>query len=69
MLGKNDPMPETYRNFPYQYDRLRFGVLLRKNLHEVFLYGDDETLFLRECNRAKQKGRDIAAIIEAYFTE
>jgi hypothetical protein len=66
-VEKNDPLPETYRNFPYQYNRFNFGVLLRKNIDEVFLSGDDETRFFRECNRAKQKSRSLADVIENYF--
>jgi hypothetical protein len=67
MLGKNDPLPEVYRSLPFQYTRTKFGVMLRKNIIEVFLCGDDETQFLRECNRAKQKGRSISDVIDEYF--
>jgi hypothetical protein len=66
-LEKNEPLPEVYRDFPYQYTKTKFGTVLRKNNHEVFLPGDDETAFMRECNRAKQKGRSIADVIDEYF--
>ena len=66
-LGKNEPLPQSYRNFPYQYTRLNLGTMLRKNLDEVYLFGDDETIFLRDCNRAKQKNRSISEVIEEYF--
>jgi len=66
-LGKNEPLPHSYRNFPYQYTRLNLGTMLRKNLDEVYLFGDDETIFLRDCNRAKQKNRSISEVIEEYF--
>jgi len=66
-VGKNDPLPETYRNFPYQYTKVRFGLVLRKNDKEVFLSGDDETRFFRDCNRAKQHNRKISDVIEEYF--
>ena len=67
MIGKNDNLPKAYRNFPYQYTRLNLGIVLRKNNDEIFLSGDDEYLFLRECNRAKQKGRRLSDVIEEYF--
>jgi len=66
-LEKNEPLPQSYRNFPYQYTRLNLGTMLRKNLDEVYLFGDDETIFLRDCNRAKQKNRSISEVIEEYF--
>jgi len=66
-VAKNDPLPDTYRNFPYQYTRLALGTMIRKNLDEVYLFGDDETIFFRECNRAKQKDRSISDVIEEYF--
>jgi len=66
-IGKNDPLPETYRNFPYQYTRTSLGTTLRKNIEEVYLFGEEETHFQRECNRAKQKGRSISEVIEEYF--
>jgi len=66
-IDKNDPLPETYLDFPYQYSKLKFGTVLRKNNDEVFLQGDDETQFLRDCNRAKQKGRSISDVINDYF--
>jgi len=66
-LGKNEPLPQSYRNFPYQYTRLNLGTMLRKNLDEVYLFGDDETIFFRDCNRAKQKNRSISEVIEEYF--
>jgi hypothetical protein len=66
-IDKNDPLPETYRNYPYQYTKVDFGVILRKNNKELFLSGDDKTLFFMECNRAKQHGRSISDVIENYF--
>ncbi len=66
-VEKNEPLPQSYRNFPYQYTRLNLGTMLRKNLDEVYLLGDDETIFFRDCNRAKQKNRSISEVIEEYF--
>ena len=66
-LEKNEALPRTYRNFPYQYTRLNLGTVLRKNMDEVYLFGDDETIFFRECNRAKQNNRSISDVIEEYF--
>ena len=66
-LGKNEPLPQSYRNFPYQYTRLNLGTMLRKNMDEVYIFGDDETIFFRDCNRAKQKNRSISEVIEEYF--
>ena len=66
-IEKNDPLPDTYRNFPYQYIRLALGTMIRKNNNEVYLFGDDETIFFRDCNRAKQHNRSISAVIEDYF--
>jgi hypothetical protein len=66
-VEKNEPLPQSYRNFPYQYTRLNLGTMLRKNLDEVYLFGDDETIFFRDCNRAKQKNRSISEVIEEYF--
>jgi len=64
---KNDPLPETYMDFPYQYSKVKLGTVLRKNNDEVFLQGNEETQFLRDCNRAKQKGRSISDVISDYF--
>jgi hypothetical protein len=66
-VGKNEPLPDTYRDFPYQYTRLRLGVVLRKNNDEEYLFGDDETVFFRDCNRAKQHNRSLSDVIEEYF--
>jgi hypothetical protein len=66
-VGKNDPLPEVYRNFPYQYLKVRLGTMLRKNIEEVYLFGDDETKFYQDCNRAKQHNRRISDVIEEYF--
>jgi len=66
-ISKNDPLPDSYRNFPYQYTRTKLGTTLRKNIDEVYLFGDEETHFFRECNRAKQKGRSISDVIDEYF--
>jgi hypothetical protein len=67
LLEKNESLPLTYRDFPFQYTQTKFGIVLRKNLDEVFLQGDDETQFRRECNRAKQKGCSISEVIDEYF--
>jgi hypothetical protein len=67
MIDKNERLPDTYRDFPYQYTKISLGVALRKNNDEVYLMGDDETIFFRECNRAKQKGRSLSEVIEEYF--
>jgi hypothetical protein len=66
-LDKNEPLPDEYQDFPYQYTEFNCGLVLRKNNDEVFLQGDDETIFRRECNRAKQKGRSLSAVINDYF--
>jgi hypothetical protein len=47
--------------------KISLGVALRKNNDEVYLMGDDETKFFRDCNRAKQKGRSLSEVIEEYF--
>ena len=67
LVDKNDSLPDTYRNFPHQYTRTNFGTVLRKNIDEVYLFGDDQTQFFKDCNRAKQKGRSITEVIEEYF--
>jgi hypothetical protein len=66
-LDKNEPLPNVYRDFPYQYTVFKFGLVLQKNNNEIFLQGDDETIFRRECNRAKQKGRSLSDVIDNYF--
>jgi len=66
-LEKNEPLPHSYRNFPYQYTRLNLCTVLRKNMDEVYIFGDDETKFFQECNRAKQKSRSLSDVIEEYF--
>jgi len=68
LIGKNDPLPETFRDFPYQYSKLKLGTVLQKNNDEVFLQGDDETQFFRDCNRIKQKGHNISYLISEYFS-
>jgi len=67
LISKNEPLPQTYRNFPYQYTKLSLGTMIRKNNDENYLFGDDETQFFKECNRAKQKGRSISEVIAEYF--
>ena len=67
-LGRNDPLPMEYRDFPFQYTQTKFGIVLRKNDDKVFLQDEDETVFMRDCNRAKQKGRSISDVISEYFT-
>jgi predicted CopG family antitoxin len=66
-IGKNDPLPEIYCDFPYLYKRTKCGTILRKNSEEIFLQGDDVTRFLQDCNRAKQHSRSISDVIEEYF--
>jgi hypothetical protein len=66
-LDKNEPLPDVYRDFLYQYTVLNFGLVLPKNNDEIFLQGENETTFRRECNRAKQKGRSLSAVINDYF--
>jgi hypothetical protein len=66
-IGKNDPLPKTFRDFPYQYTRTKYGTVLRKNNDEIFLQGDDETQFIKDCNRAKQHNRCITGLIMEYF--
>ena len=66
-IGKNDPLPKTYRAFPYQYTRTNLFLVLRKINDEIYLQGDDETIFFRECNRAKQHNRSLSDVIEEYF--
>jgi len=74
-VGKNDPLPETYQNYPYQYKKEKHGVVLSKKNKEVFFYGDkemflsgdNETIFFRDCNRAKQHNRSISEVIKDYF--
>jgi hypothetical protein len=67
LLGKNERLPVTYRDFPFQYTQTKFGIVLQKHNDELFLQGDAETTFMRECNRAKQKGRSISYVIDEYF--
>jgi hypothetical protein len=66
-ISKNDPLPETYRNFPYHYTKTKLCTVLKKNSEEQCLFGEEETHFFRECNRAKQKGRSLSDVIEEYF--
>jgi hypothetical protein len=68
IVGKNDPMPMEYRDFPFQYTQTKFGIVLRRNDEEVFLQDGDEVIFMRDCNLAKQKGRSISDVINEYFT-
>jgi len=67
LITRVEPLPETYRNFPYQYTKLSHGTVIRKNNDEHYLFGDDETQFFKECNRAKQKERSISDVIADYF--
>ena len=67
LIDRNDPLPRLYRNFPYQYNRTGLFLILRKNNDEVLLQGDDETQFIKACNRAKQKDRSLSDVIEEYF--
>jgi hypothetical protein len=66
-IGRDDPLPEIYLNFPYQYTRTKLSTILKKNDEEQCLFGEEETHFFRECNRAKQKGRSLSDVIEEYF--
>jgi hypothetical protein len=61
---KNERLPLAYYDFPYQYERLKVGVVLQKNDDAIYLQGDDETQFFRECNRAKQKGLSLSDVID-----
>ena len=67
IVKKNDPLPWAYLDFPYKYTRIKFGTVLNRYNDEVYLCGDDETQFIRDCNRAKQKGRSISDVINEYF--
>jgi len=67
VLDKNEPMPMVYRDFPYQYTQTKFGIVLNKNTDEVFLQDNAATIFMRDCNRAKQKNISISEVINGYF--
>jgi hypothetical protein len=67
LLGKNESLPLAYYDFPYQFERLKVGVILQKNDDQIYLQGDDETKFFNECNRAKQKGLPLSEVIYQYF--
>jgi hypothetical protein len=66
-IGKNDPLPDTYRNTPYEYTRTNLYTVLKKDYEEEILFGEEETQFFRECNRAKQNSRSISEVIDEYF--
>jgi hypothetical protein len=34
---------------------------------EKYLFGSDKTQFIKDCNRAKQKGRSLSDVIGEYF--
>ena len=55
LIDKNDSLPRTYRNFPYQYTRTSLFLVLRKNNDEVFLQGDDETQFSKIATGLNKK--------------
>ena len=67
ILSKNDPLPEKFINMPFQYTRTKLGTVLMLDDEEVFLQGDDETKFFRDCNRAKQHNRSLTDVIDEYF--
>jgi hypothetical protein len=67
VLNKNDPLPERYIKKPYQYTRTKNGTILNLDIEEVFLQGEDETKFFRDCNRAKQHNRSLTDVIDEYF--
>ena len=67
LIGKNDPIPDEYHYYPFECTRTQYGTILRKGNDEIFLQGDDETLFYRACNLAKQRGFGFSYIIDAYF--
>ena len=67
VLDKNDPLPRRYIKKPYQYIRTNNGTILNLDNEEVFLQGEDETRFFRECNRAKQHNRSLTVVIDEYF--
>ena len=48
LITRVEPLPETYRNFPYQYTKLSLGTVIRKNNDEHYLFGDDEKQFFKE---------------------
>jgi hypothetical protein len=67
VLQKDGPLPEAYKETPYQYIRTHFGTILYRGKSEVYLQGDDQTIFFRHCNRAKQRGIALSAVIDGYF--
>jgi hypothetical protein len=67
LLDKKERLPAAYYDFPYQYERLKVGVIIKKNDEEIYLQGDDETQFFRNCNRAKQHSRSLSSVIGEYF--
>jgi hypothetical protein len=68
ILDKNEPLPDLYEDYPYYYKRNIMGVYLLKHSKKmIYLQGDDETHFIRECNRAKQHSRSLSSVIDEYF--
>jgi len=66
-VGKNDPLPKDYHDFQYEYSKSYLGTLLKKGDNQIFIFGDEETKFFQDCNRAKQKNRSLSEVIEEYF--
>jgi hypothetical protein len=67
ILAKNDPLPDVYIQKPFRYTRTKHGTILNIDKEEVFLQGEDETKFFRDCNRAKQHNRSLTDVIDEYF--
>jgi hypothetical protein len=66
-VGKNDPLPDTYHDYPYHYTRTSLFTILRVCKDEIILMGEDEKQFFRECNRAKQQELPLSGVIYEYF--
>jgi hypothetical protein len=65
-IGKNDPLPTQYDDYPYHYHRTNVCTVLRVCNDTYFLFGEDEKQFFRECNRAKQQGDTLSSVIYEY---
>ena len=67
VLDKNQKTPYIYVDLTYHFTHTNFGTVIGKEGNTIFLQGDDEKIFLRQFNRAKQKGRDISDLLSEYF--
>jgi len=67
VIDKNQKIPFIYVDMIYHFTKTQFGTVLGKDDKTIFLQGDDETIFFRQFNRAKQKGRDISDLLAEYF--